>query len=474
MTSTRKWFLVVALVLCACGRRGAAGGDATVSGTWTVEGAPPTAASCAEVGIDTVRLGIYAGSGGVEYIEALEAPCTAGRLDTITPVLAAGTYDVAWEGFRGETRVAQGNRYSLVATPGGHAVVPVVDFVSGYDPSGSDASVSARWTIDGVAPSSVSCAALGIARVRVVAFHGTRPIELAPLTATCSAGLVDTRPMAVLASGDVVLQLQALDVHQAVLFSGAMAMLHVAAGPTHVALYDDVPVDFESSGTFDPHGTDATLSFAWTLDHQAASIDVCDAVSAGTAALVLYAADDAARAHGVAVAQAPCHLGAFDSGTTALVRAGAYLASVELRDTSGVPVAGASPSATPFAVTAGARFVVPSVDVAFPTTLAVSLEWASPATGAGASCAGAGVTTMGYSLVERGSGLTVEQRGAVPCATRLVFDAVRTPGFGAGTYDLSVTGSAGSRAWHTPSTECTGIAIAAGAIAWDACFVTTP
>ena len=55
-----------------------------------------------------------------------------------------------------------------------------------------------------------------------------------------------------------------------------------------------------------------------------------------------------------------------------------------------------------------------------------------------------------------------------------MFDAERTPGFGAGTYDLSVTGSAGSRAWHTPSTECTGIAIAAGAIAWDACFVTTP
>lgn len=473
MTSRTLLSLVVVLGLVACGRHGAAGVDTTVSGTWTVEGAAPTATSCADVGIDTVRLGIY-GPAGLEYIAALEAPCTAGMIDTRpTPVLAAGVYDVAWEGFRAGERVAQGSRHQLVASAGSHAVVPVVDFVSGYDPTGTDASLSARWTIDGVAPSASACIALGVSRVRIAALHGSQVVEIAELTATCDAGMIDTRPRPVLAAGDVVLQLQALDAHQGVLFAGAMAMLHVPSGPAHVSLYDDVPVDF-TSGAFDPHGSDATTSFSWTLDHQTATLDACDAVGATTVALVLYAPDDTARAHGVSIAEAPCHVGAFDSGTTALVRAGAYLAAVEARDVGGHVVSSASPSDTPFAVTAGTRFAVPAVDLSFPTTLTVSLDWADRATGAGATCAGAGITTMGYALVDRATTTTIEQRGAVPCAERLEFDATRTPGFGAGSYDLRITGSDGTHAWATGATECTAIDVPDGGIAWTACFVASP
>lgn len=473
MRSSRALLTLLLIVVAGCARHTtAAGGDASVSGTWTIEGETPTATNCADVGIDTVRLGIY-GAGGIEYVDRLEAPCIAGMLDTVTPVLAAGTYDVAWEGFRAGMRVAQGGRHQLVATAGGHAVVPVVDFVSGYDPSGTDASVSAHWTIDGVPPTNATCTALGIARVRIAAFHGTRAIELAPLTSLCGTGVIDTRPLAVLAAGDVVLQLQALDAHQTVLFSGAMVMEHLSVGPTHLALYDDVPVDFASS-TFDPRGADATVGFSWTLDHQTASIDACDSVGAATVALVLFAHDDTARAHGIAVAQAPCSRGAFDSGAMATVRAGAYFAAIDARDAMGVVLSTASPSDTPFAVTAGSRFAVPAVDLAFPTTLALTLDWGNPVTGGSASCADAGVTTMGYALVERGSGVTVEQRGAIPCTQRLVFDAVRTPGFGAGTYDLSITGSSATHAWHTTPPQCTGIDVTSGAIVWDACFAGTP
>lgn len=462
---------VSALVLAACARHGAAGNDASVSGTWTVEGAAPTEASCAEVGIDTVRLGIY-GAGGEEYIDRLEAPCIAGRLDTVTPVLAAGTYDVAWEGFRAGVRVAQGDRHSLVAAAGGHAVVPVVDFVSGYDPSGTDATLSARWTIDGVPPTGAACLALGVTRVRVAAFHGTRAIELAPLTATCATGVIDTRPLPALAAGDVVLQLQALDAHQVVLFSGAMVMLHVPSGPAHVALYDDVPVDF-TAGTFDPRGSDSGVSFRWTLDHQTPSIDVCDSVNAATAQLVLYAHDDTGHAHGVPVAQAPCHLGALDTGATGAIRAGTYLASVEALDAAGNVIASASPSSTPFAVAAGTPLDVPTVDLAFPTTLTITLDWQDPVMGGAATCATAGVLTTSYMLVDTATGTAIAHADG-PCLERISFDVATTPALVTGTYDLAVSGGNASRTWHTSSPECRGLTVVDGTIQWDACFVTTP
>src|SRR5262249_53525573 len=127
MRSFRLSLALSALVSLSCAPPPcAAGSDAIVSGTWTVEGAAPPATSCSDVGIDVVRLGVYCG-GNPTYLDRLEAPCTAGQLDSGTAVLAAGTYDVAWEGFRGDVRVAQGARHTLVATAGGRATVPVVD-----------------------------------------------------------------------------------------------------------------------------------------------------------------------------------------------------------------------------------------------------------------------------------------------------------------------------------------------------------
>jgi len=449
-----------------------AGDDSSVAGTWTVQGAAPTAASCADVGIDTVRLAVYCGP-DAHYVDRLEGPCAAGALDTRTAVLAAGTYDVAWEGLHAGAVVAHGEHHTLVTTQGGHAVVPVVDFISLYDPAGTDASVSAHWTIHGVTPSSASCDALGVTRVRVAVLHGGRTIELARLSASCTTGVIDTRPNPILAQGEVTLQLQALDAHDTVLFSGAMAMEHVTTGPTHVALYGDVPVDFVSSA-FDPHGTDATISLAWTLDRATASIDVCDAVAADSVHLVLYAQDDAARAHGVSIAQAPCYMGGFDSGATALVRAGTYLVSVQARDVTDATLVDVAPSAAPVEVAVGSALSFPNVDLAFPTTLTLTLDWGDPMTGATSTCVGAGVDTMSYTLTERVSGAIVAQASAIACAQRVSFDAAHTTGFGAGTYDLAISGVGATHTWHSRMTECTGIVVAADTIEWQACRIATP
>ena len=455
----------------ACGTRDcAAGGDTRVSGVWTVEGAVPTSASCADVCIDTVRLVVNCGSGATN-LDALTAPCVSGHIATPGGVLAAGTYDVAWEGLSAGAVVVRGGHQSITAVADDIVTIPGIDFSSGYDPSGTDATLSAHWTIHGGAPTAATCEALGIARVRVAIFHGSRVIELARLTGTCESGAIDTRPIAVLAAGDVVLQLQALGSDGTVLFSGAMATEHVGAGPTHVALYDDVPVDFASS-TFDPHGSDAAIDFAWTLDTQAASIDVCDSVDADTIALVLYAADDTARTSGVTLASGPCRTGTYASGSP-IVSAGSYLVSIEALDAGGTMVASTNVGTTPLVVAAGAPWVVPPTDLSFPTTLTVTLDWGDPSTGAASTCTAVGVTAMGYTLSDHVTHASIAQQDGLPCTQRLSFDGTTSVGLVTGSYDLAVHGT-GMHTWHTTATECVNLPVTTGRIAWSACLVETP
>jgi hypothetical protein len=467
--------LMISFVLASCASPipSAAGNDTIVSGSWTIDRSAPTAANCAAIGVSTVRVVVYDGSVAQRF-DRLTAPCSAGRVDSMNAVLAAGTYDVAWEGVAANgTTVSVGPRSTINATPSGHVIVPTIDFASGPDPRGTDATVSAHWTVGGATPTSATCGALGIDHVRVAVIASTGPIEIAALTASCSVGVIDTRPTPVLAAGNVVLALQAVDAHGAVLFSGAMATTTIAHGPVHVSLYGDVPVDFGSGG-FDPRGTDASLVFGWTLDHQMAAVDLCDAVGVTDAALVLFDAADAAHAHGVVVASAPCSRGTFDSSGSPILRAGSYFATLEARDASGAVRASSSWGATPITVTAGTPVVGPTSDFAFPTTLAVTLDWAlAMGTGTG-TCVSAGVGTMTYSLTEHASGTVVAQATMQPCADTLSFDATSAPTLGnAAGYDLSVHGVSTdmSHAWATPTMQCSNFSVASNEITFEACVV---
>jgi hypothetical protein len=369
--------------------------------------------------------------------------------------------------------VAVGGYHTVNATMGGHVLVPTIDFASGPDPHGTDASVSAHWTVGGMAATSASCAASGITRVRVAVLAPTGPIELAPLVTACTAGSIDTRPMTVLAAGDVVLQLQALSAQDAVLFSGPLAMTTVPHGPAHVALYADAPVDF-GAVAFDPHGSDANVAYAWTLDRQMPAVDLCDAVGVTTVALVLYDASDTSRAHGVDLATAACSRGSFDSAGSPIVRAGSYLATLEARDAMGGVRASAPWSAGPITVVAGAVLTEPTVDFAFPTTLAVTLDWELPMSTGTGTCASAGVATMTYTLAEHASGTVVAQATSIPCSEAISFDAMHVPTLGAAAgYDLVAHGVSADMAhtWASPPMQCSNFAVQAGGITFEACVV---
>ncbi len=462
---------LVALAFVGCHR----GADlSSVSGSWTVDGAAASTASCAAVGIDTVRLAIYAPSGAA-YVDHIDGPCAAGSIDTRpNGVLAPGDYDVAWEGFVGGVRSAAGTRHPVTAFAGGHLSVPPVDFVSAaaLDPRGTDASVSAHWTVEHAVPTSASCAALGIARVRVAFYDGATVVEIAALTSACDGGVIDTRPARVLRAGHYTVQFQALSSAGIVLGTGAMASVDASVGG-HLALYGDAPVDFSSTPVaFDPIGVDATVSYAWTLDGRAPTLESCYAVGASEVHMVMFAADDTAFAHGVSIAQAACRDGAFDSRPTSVLRAGRYLVSIEARDDAGLVVQTSAPTLDPFDVPSGAHVDVPAVDLVFATTLTFAIDWATPGGSIAANCVAAGVDSFSYALVDDATGVMLGRRDAVACSGRVSFEESVTPGFGAGTYSLFLAGAItdGTLHWRPMAGSCSAVTVASGSIAFDQCL----
>jgi hypothetical protein len=188
------------------------GDDSTVSGSWTIDGAPASPATCNAIALDQVRLAVLDSAGRENYSPLLIAPCADGLIDTRpTPVLTEGNYTVRWQGLRGGAVVATGSSHLVTARFGGHVLVPAVDFVSGppvFDPIGTDASVEAHWTVEGTTPTVSSCSALNIDRVRIAFFAPgeTTPREYTSLTANCEAGFFDTRPDRVLRAGTYTVQ----------------------------------------------------------------------------------------------------------------------------------------------------------------------------------------------------------------------------------------------------------------------------
>lgn len=432
------------------------GDDATLSGSWTIDGGAASSASCAALGLDEVRLAILDGSASV-YDPLLTASCSAGMIDTRpTPVLFAGTYNVRWEAFRAGSRVATGPSRTIVASVGGHVLAPAIDFTTptAFDPTGTDASVEAHWTVERTAPTAASCAALGIDRVRIAFFDGGTAREYTSLTANCAAGAFDTRPERVIRAGSWTVQFQAVDRSGVVLGSGAMVTVNVAAGG-HLSLYDGAPVDF-SSGAFNPVGTDVTVSSNWLLNGRVPNVGTCFAVGVDTVRVLLHPATDLDFNEGLPVAMADCSFGSLNTAPMRAVRAGTYLASVEALDADGNLVVEFIPSMTPFTVTAGSDLGITNANFEFPITLTVGLDWQRGIGGPPADCATAGVNTMTYSLIDEVSNAAVFSRTNVSCNELVAFEQGITTGFGTGRYRLYFegTGFDGVKHWTVMSGSC--------------------
>lgn len=438
------------------------GNDATIEAHWTIDGAPPTTASCAALGVDTVRIGFY-DSVDPFYDRALEAPCADGVIAPPNRVLASGTYAVRVEAWRAGALVASGNMQTITVRLGDHAVLRPTNFTAGgFDPRGNDATVSGTWTVDGVAPSATSCAAIGVDTVRLAFYNGATPFYDTTLEAPCAAGGLDTRPTAVLRAGSYTVRFEAWR-DGALVGSGAMTTITATAGG-HVTV---APADFVS-GAFDPRGTDATLTTGWTLNGRTPTASSCWAVGIDDVRVVLFAPTDVAYEAGIEVARAPCATGFIDTAPMPVIRAGTYLVSIELLDAADQLIGSYEPTDGAFTVTPGSELDIAGPDFVFPTTLTIGLDWIRPpggVTGTPGTCAEAGVAQLSYTLTREGGGLTLDSGGRVACGEIVTFDSM-DDGITAGTYNLYFEGydASGAKHWAVTGSMCRGIVVDDGGL----------
>ena len=446
------------------------GSDATIEARWTIDGATPTAANCAELGVDRVRVAFY-DSVDAYYDTTLEASCAAGVIAPSAPVLAAGTYSVRVEAWRGSEIVGSGNMQTVTATLGGHVRLADTDFTAGgsFDPRGDDASVSGSWTLEGAAPTAASCSALGIDRVRLVFLNGATPYLDTTFEAACEAGGFDTRPERVLRAGNYTVRFEAVRDGE-IVGQGAMTMVTATVGG-HVTI---APADF-TSGVFDPRGNDATLVTGWTLNGRSPTASSCWAVGVDDVRVVLFAPDDTSYENGVEVLRAPCATGFIDTAPTRVVRAGSYLVSLELLDADDQLIGSYEPSDGVFDVAAGGELNIEEPDFVFPTTLTLGLDWIRPpggASGAPGTCAEAGVETFSYVLTRTtGGALTLDSGGEVACGEVITFNSMDDAGFGSGTYRLYFEGfdAGGTKRWAVGAGMCDGIVVENGGLVSTQC-----
>jgi hypothetical protein len=151
------------------------GDDVALSGTWTVDGAAPTTASCSAAGITHVAVAFFEESGGsAKFYDDLRFPCEAGSFTTVGPVLARGRYTTQWFAFNGGTQVGSGMMEVLDVTDPSiaSATLRPVNFISSgdtFDPlRNPQASLTGDWVINGGTPDAASCADVAIDTVAVV------------------------------------------------------------------------------------------------------------------------------------------------------------------------------------------------------------------------------------------------------------------------------------------------------------------
>jgi hypothetical protein len=433
------------------------GTDASVEGSWTLVGAAPTVESCAANGITHVRVRVY---DGAEYADpaSLVFPCEDGAFDTRpSAVLADGIWTVQLlavnaDAATGEAVIDSGPMMTFdTVVEGGHIVIPTADFM-GDAPAGT--RIEGSWTIDGAAPTTDGCAALGIDEVLldiVSGPGGARTLKYAcadgGFSEEVEPGSYDIR---VVASSNATGEIAATELTETFM---------LVAGETY-AVNGGTPIDYV--GAFDPLGSDAAFEASWTIGGQdvvpptsvpAGEPWACEAVGGTEVDFIFFPADDTAReTEGVVVhTGAPCGEGKYDSVSPVLA-AGSYLVTAELYDDGDNLISGVD-LLEPVTVGAGTPL---SLDVDFrldSSTIHALLRYDDPVGGDARTCTETtplvGEITWSLSL---GGTAVADSGGGIACV-----DFVNVMGgsggepLEAGTYDLyfegAVDGDSSDKRW---------------------------
>ena len=172
------------------------GNDFALEGSWTVNGETASVDTCGQA--ETVRLVFYDG-GSPYFFDDVEFPCENGGFST-GQIFAYGEYTIEWQILdAGGVVLDRSARMPLVVSaPETVVSIPVdgpQDFTvedPGFDPTGSDDSLSADWTINGMETTAALCDSAGIANVDILLFAEDDEDYADPYrvgTAPCADGL---------------------------------------------------------------------------------------------------------------------------------------------------------------------------------------------------------------------------------------------------------------------------------------------
>jgi len=168
------------------------GTDASAIGSWTLNGAVPTAAACDAAGVDTVELEFSEGSESVTPSQFV-FDCADGGFN-LPSSLAAGTYGTLFI-IRRSTGVIDGPTGTFTAAAGDTVTFPVFDIVAGssFNPKGDDFTIDGMWTINSGAATAATCGVAGIDAVQLVIQQAGDVYTEPGFIFDCAGGSFDTR-----------------------------------------------------------------------------------------------------------------------------------------------------------------------------------------------------------------------------------------------------------------------------------------
>lgn len=226
------------------------GDDATISGSWTIDGAPPTTASCDDLGANRVQVTFLDDRRPVPHAalffscSAMQPDATvAGTFDTrgsmggLGPVVEGGTPEdpASWairlDAIDGSGNIVVAGPVTFVDVVGAVDAGAVGDAGAGFvtthialpEAAFFTSTMSAFFDVAGQPVSTAACDSIGVDQVRLV-FEGMSDLDV---TEPCEAGSVGRR---VAPGMDYVIHLEALDASGAVVGVSAPERFMVRPG----------------------------------------------------------------------------------------------------------------------------------------------------------------------------------------------------------------------------------------------------
>jgi len=322
--------------------------------------------------------------------------------------------------------------------------------VSVWTPIGTDASASGSWTLNGAVPTPGACDAAGVNSVEFQFANGLdSPVIPAQFVFSCESGGFDLAN--VLQAGTYNTQIFIRRNTGTV--SGPSGMVTVGFGETAVFPPFDIP---GATPVFNPKGDDFTMDGMWTINGGAATAAACTAAGIDAVQLVIQQAGEMYTEPGFIF---DCAGGNFDTRTLAppiRFTFGSYMTFWRALDASDTNIGMSSPLALivnapiTHSTLATADFVVAPRES---MTINLTYDTVVGPTMSDTDCAGAGVSTIFYTLTDITGGLpgtvVAETPAAgIPCVGQIVFNNPFV--MGGRTYSIYIEGAnaAGQKNWN--------------------------